>query len=146
MGAIAAAVVQMPGRSRGNHPICSFAAVGPHAQSLVAHQSPLAVNAPLAALADCSGYVVLMGVGLNCMTLLHLAEQQAGRNLFRHWAKVWTAIQSKWRRAAVPPVLTSSRRCLRRLSWRQGSVKVIGAFFLPKQHWILPPRPSAVTH
>jgi hypothetical protein len=27
-----------------------------------------------------------MGVGLNRMTLLHLAEQLAGRNLFRRWA------------------------------------------------------------
>ena len=29
---------------------------------------------------------VLMGVGLETMTLLHLAEEQAGRRLFRRWA------------------------------------------------------------
>jgi aminoglycoside N3'-acetyltransferase len=86
MGAIPAAVLQMPGRSRGDHPLCSFAAVGPHAQALIAPQRPLAVNAPLAALAAMNGSIVLMGVGLESMTLLHLAEQQAGRNLFRRWA------------------------------------------------------------
>lgn len=86
MGALPAAVVQMPGRSRGNHPLCSFAAVGPQAQMLVASQTPLAVNAPLATLAALTGYILLMGVGLESMTLLHLAEQQAGRNLFRRWA------------------------------------------------------------
>lgn len=86
MGAIPAAVIQMPGRSRGNHPLCSFAAVGPLAQTLVAGQAPFAVNAPLATLAAMNGYVVLMGVGLESMTLLHLAEQQAERNLFRRWA------------------------------------------------------------
>ena len=32
------------------------------------------------------GPVVLMGVGLTELTLIHLAEQLAGRNLFRRWA------------------------------------------------------------
>jgi len=86
MGAIPAAIVQMPGRSRGYHPLCSFAAVGPQARRLVANQAPLAVNAPLATLAELDGSVILMGVGLEGMTLLHLAEQRAGRNLFRRWA------------------------------------------------------------
>ena len=86
MGAVPAAVVQRPDRQRGNHPLCSFAAVGPLAAVLVATQAPLAVNAPLVTLAELQGYVVLMGVGLESMTLLHLAEQHAGRNLFRRWA------------------------------------------------------------
>jgi len=86
MGAIPAAVLQRPERSRGNHPLCSFVAVGPRAQTLVASQAPLAVNAPLAALVEETGSIILMGVGLECMTLLHLAEQHAGRNLFRRWA------------------------------------------------------------
>lgn len=86
MGALPAAVVQRPDRQRGNHPLCSFAALGPLAAVVVATQAPLAVNAPLTTLAELHGYVVLMGVGLESMTLLHLAEQQAGRNLFRRWA------------------------------------------------------------
>ncbi len=86
MGAISAAVLRMPQRIRGNHPLCSFAAVGPLAEELIAGQVPLDVNAPLRALAERDGFVVLMGVGLEAMTLLHLAEQRAGRILFRRWA------------------------------------------------------------
>lgn len=86
MGAIAAAVLARPGRVRGDHPGDSFAAVGPLARELVAGQRPLDVYAPLRALAESGGVVVLMGVGLDSMTLLHLAEQRAGRALFRRWA------------------------------------------------------------
>jgi len=86
MGAIPAAVCQMPQRVRGNHPLCSFAAVGPQAEELIMGQAPLDVNAPLRRLAEMGGFVALMGVGLEAMTLLHLAEQSAGRTLFRRWA------------------------------------------------------------
>lgn len=44
------------------------------------------VCAPLKALARAGDYVLLMGVGLERMTLLHLAEKEAGRELFRRWA------------------------------------------------------------
>ena len=86
MGALPAAVLATPGRVRGNHPLCSFAAVGPLADELVAAQQPLQVFNPLRSLAEAGGSVVLMGVGLTGMTLIHLAEQLAGRNLFRRWA------------------------------------------------------------
>jgi aminoglycoside 3-N-acetyltransferase len=86
MGAIPAAVLAMTGHVRGNHPLNSFVAVGPLAAELVRGQKPLGVYEPLAALARLGGYVVLMGVGLTSMTLLHLAEQRAGRTLFRRWA------------------------------------------------------------
>ena len=86
MGAIPAAMLAMSGRVRGNHPLCSFAAVGPLAEELVASQQPMQVFSPLRALAEAGGSVVLMGVGLTGMTLIHLAEQLAGRNLFRRWA------------------------------------------------------------
>ena len=86
VGAVPAAVVAMPLRVRGNHPRASFTAIGPLASQLIAGQSPQDVYAPLRALAQADGFVVLMGVGLDKMTLLHLAEQQAGRNPFRRWA------------------------------------------------------------
>ena len=87
MGAIPAAVVAWPGRVRGNHPLDSFTAVGPRAAELVQGQAPLDVYAPLAALARTGGFVLLMGVGLERMTLLHQAEKEAGRSLFRRWAR-----------------------------------------------------------
>lgn len=86
MGAIPASLVSMPHRGRGYHPLSSFSAVGPLAVQLVSGQEPLHVWAPLAALAEAGGSVVLMGVGLPEMTLLHLAEQRAGRSPFRRWA------------------------------------------------------------
>jgi len=86
MGAIPAAVLAMSGHVRGDHPLCSFSAVGSRAGELVAGQQPLDVYAPLRALAEMDGAAICMGVDLNRMTLLHLAEREAGRNLFRRWA------------------------------------------------------------
>jgi len=86
MGAIPAAALGWPGRARGRHPLDSFTAVGPRAAELVAGQVPLDVYAPLKALARAGGFVLLAGVGLERMTLLHLAEKEAGRTLFRRWA------------------------------------------------------------
>jgi aminoglycoside 3-N-acetyltransferase len=86
MGALPKAVLAMQAHRRGDHPLCSFSAIGPYAAELIAPQQPHQVYAPLRALAERDGVVVCMGVGLNRLTLLHLAEQQAGRELFRRWA------------------------------------------------------------
>jgi aminoglycoside 3-N-acetyltransferase len=86
IGAIPATVLAMPGRVRGDHPLNSFTAVGPLAEALIVGQSPKNVYAPLAGIAEADGCVVLMGVSLDKMTLIHLAEKQAGRNLFVRWA------------------------------------------------------------
>ncbi len=86
MGAIPAAALAMPERVRGNHPLCSFTAVGSLAEELISDQKPLDVFAPLRNLAETGGSVLLMGVGLESMTFIHLAERMAGRNLFRRWA------------------------------------------------------------
>lgn len=86
MGALAAAVVARPDRRRGDHPLNSFTAVGPLAATLVAGQAPLDVYAPLRALADHDGLVLCMGTGLTSVTAIHLAEQRAGRRMFRRWA------------------------------------------------------------
>jgi len=85
MGAIPAAVLARPERIRGNNPLCSFAAVGPRAD-LIREQRPLDVYAPLRILAARNGFALLIGVGLERMTLIHLAEERAGRTLFRRWA------------------------------------------------------------
>ena len=86
LGIFPATVVSRSDRFRGNNPLNSFAAVGPLAEKLVSGQKPLDVYAPLRALSDLDGSVALMGVGLDSMTLLHLAEQLAGRAPFRRWA------------------------------------------------------------
>jgi aminoglycoside N3'-acetyltransferase len=87
MGAIPRAVLERPGHQRGDHPLASFSAIGPLATELVGRQRGDDVHAPLRELAAHDGAVVLMGVGLTRMTLLHWAEQVAGREQFRRWAR-----------------------------------------------------------
>ena len=86
MGAIPERVLASPGRIRGEHPLCSFAAIGPLAQDLVTPQTHDDVMAPLRVLAEQAGVVLTMGVGLTSVTLLHLAEEMAERALFVRWA------------------------------------------------------------
>ena len=86
LGLIPHALVNMPSRKRGNHPLNSFAAVGPLAEDLVSGQTALDVYAPLRKLCELGGHVLLMGVDLNKATLIHYAEQVSGRALFVRWA------------------------------------------------------------
>lgn len=86
MGAIPTAVVNWPERIRGDHPLNSFAAIGPLARLLLQDQNSTDVYAPLRVLTGREGAIVLMGVGLERMTFLHYAEQAAGRIPFRRWA------------------------------------------------------------
>ncbi|NYI06789.1 AAC(3) family N-acetyltransferase [Allostreptomyces psammosilenae] len=87
MGALPAALIARRGARRGRHPHCSFAALGPLADELAAAQSPVDVYGPVRALAAAGGAVLLVGVGLNRMTALHLAEQRSGRRLFARCAR-----------------------------------------------------------
>ncbi|GHO89943.1 AAC(3) family N-acetyltransferase [Dictyobacter formicarum] len=86
MGLIPKYIVEHPQRVRGNHPLNSFAALGPLAETLIDGQDPLNVYAPLHTLTLMHGSIILMGVGLERMTFLHYAEQVAGRELFRRCA------------------------------------------------------------
>jgi aminoglycoside N3'-acetyltransferase len=86
LGTLPRVVLHRDGRLRQHHPISSFTSLGPVAERLVGTQAPSDVYAPLAALARLRGVVLLMGVGLNRMTLIHLAEKRSGRTLFRRWA------------------------------------------------------------
>jgi aminoglycoside 3-N-acetyltransferase len=86
MGAIPAAVLRREGRVRGDHPIDSFTSLGALASELIQGQTPADVHAPLRRLCELNGQVVLVGVGLESLTLLHYAEQVAGRRPFIRWA------------------------------------------------------------
>jgi aminoglycoside 3-N-acetyltransferase len=87
LGVLPAVLVGRGTGVRGDHPLNSFAAVGPLADELIAAQSPADVYGPVRELAARGGLVLLIGVGLNKMTALHLAEQQSGRRLFLRWAR-----------------------------------------------------------
>lgn len=87
MGVFAREVLLHKDSLRGNNPLNSFAAVGPDAARLVAGQSPRDVYAPFRALCERDGYVLLMGTGLESATIIHYAEQLAGRTPFVRWSK-----------------------------------------------------------
>lgn len=72
---------------RGHHPLNSFASIGPLAADLVGCQHPTNVYGPIRELAARGGRILLIGVGLNRMTAIHLAEQQSGRRLFLRWSR-----------------------------------------------------------
>ena len=86
MGALPAALLERD-RIRGEHPLNSFAAVGRLAGELIERQTYQDVYQPFASLIEHDGYVVLMGVGCTSMTLIHYAEERAGRSLFQRWAR-----------------------------------------------------------
>ncbi len=85
MGVLPKTIVNMKERARGNHPLCSFSAIGEKAELLIKDQKPLDVFNPFEKLIGENGSILLMGVDFDTMTLLHLAEKKAGRNLFRRW-------------------------------------------------------------
>lgn len=87
MGQFPKAVLEHQGRVRGDHPLNSFSAVGPLAAELIGGQSPDDVYSPLRSLCAGGGQVLMVGVDFTSLTLLHLAEHQAGRRLFVRWAK-----------------------------------------------------------
>lgn len=87
LGAFPATVIKRPGAVRGDHPLNSFAALGPLANDLIKMQNPTDVYGPIRQLAEYQGRILLIGVGLNRMTAIHLAEQESSRNLFLRWAR-----------------------------------------------------------
>ena len=86
MGAFPKFVLESEGSVRGNNPLNSFTALGTNAKRLVGRQSFKDVYAPLKQLCADDGYVLLMGVGLDKATIIHYAEQVAGRVPFVRWA------------------------------------------------------------
>lgn len=87
LGAFSAHVAARPDRVRCRLASGEFAAVGPLASRLIGAENPADVFGPLRALVEEDGAVILMGVGLTRMTLLHLAEVEAGRRPFVRWAR-----------------------------------------------------------
>lgn len=89
MGAIVECFRHYPGLQRSNHPHVSFAALGPQAVAVTADHSlehPLGEGSPLGRLYDLAASILLLGVGHDNNTALHLAEYRAA-----YPGKEWTA-------------------------------------------------------
>lgn len=87
MGAIPARLLADADAVRSDHPLNSFAALGPLAQEIIAAQDFLNVYGPYKAIyAAIPAFVILAGVDLTSATPIHFAEEKAGRRMFRRWA------------------------------------------------------------
>ncbi|HVM51913.1 MAG TPA: AAC(3) family N-acetyltransferase [Acidimicrobiales bacterium] len=86
LGATPAYVASHPDRVRSARS-GSLAAIGPLANQLMAAESDDDMFGPYRALVALGGRVLLIGVGLDRLTILHLAEVEAGRRPFIYWMR-----------------------------------------------------------
>ncbi|QUH30734.1 aminoglycoside N(3)-acetyltransferase [Vallitalea guaymasensis] len=80
MGVVAEMFRKWPGAKRSDHPARSIAAVGKHAEYITEEHDLSNIfgkNSPVDKLYQLNGYVLLIGVGYNKNTSLHLAETRA---------------------------------------------------------------------
>lgn len=88
MGKIAEAFRTWPGALRSIHPMSSMAALGPHAEAITQHHElaySLGDTSPMGKIYELDGQVLLIGVGHDRNSSLHLAETRArhGRRIRR---------------------------------------------------------------
>ncbi|HNT55006.1 MAG TPA: AAC(3) family N-acetyltransferase [Anaerolineaceae bacterium] len=84
MGSLPEALRLRTAAQRSNHPILSFSGIGvPELLKAQTLEEPLA---PIRALAELDGWVLLLGVNHTVNTSIHEAERQAGRRQFVRWA------------------------------------------------------------
>jgi len=84
LGTLPEALRNHPLAKRTTHPILSFAGI--NADFALATQTLFEPLAPIAALADQEGWVVLINVDHTANTSIHYAEKLAGRKQFLRWA------------------------------------------------------------
>jgi aminoglycoside 3-N-acetyltransferase len=84
MGVVAESLRQHLSAHRSQHPLLSFAGV--QVDAALNQQTLAAPLAPIQALMEAGGWVLLLGVDHTVNTSIHLAEKLAGRKQFVRWA------------------------------------------------------------
>lgn len=84
MGALPECLRRHPRARRSSHPILSFAGIG--VEDALARQTLEDPLAPIGALVEEDGWVLLLGVDHTVNTSIHWAEKVAGRRQFVRWA------------------------------------------------------------
>ncbi len=84
MGVLPEIIRKHPGARRSMHPILSFSGI--RVDQALATQTMEAPLAPIGALAEDNGLVLLIGVNHTVNTSIHYAEYLAGRKQFVRWA------------------------------------------------------------
>jgi aminoglycoside 3-N-acetyltransferase len=112
MGAVAELFRTWPGSRRSIHPLCSFSALGPNAETILANhdlESPLGERSPLAKLYELDATILLLGVGFDRCTAFHLAEQRAWplRQGVSQGAPITVDGRRQWVAYSEPPLLDS---------------------------------------
>ena len=84
MGIISETLRRHPDAFRSGHPVLSFAGV--NVRKYLEKQLLNEPFAPLAAMVDDGGWILLMGVNQTSNTSIHLGERLAGRKTYTRWA------------------------------------------------------------
>ncbi|GGE47410.1 AAC(3) family N-acetyltransferase [Pullulanibacillus camelliae] len=99
MGRIVEVFRCFPGVIRSDHPTESFAAWGHRKSEIIAHHSldfGLGEASPLARLYDLEAKVLLIGVGYENNTSMHLAEYRAGGTITENASPIFINDQREW--------------------------------------------------
>jgi aminoglycoside 3-N-acetyltransferase len=110
MGAVAEAFRTWPGARRSPHPATSMAALGRHADEITAcHElsDPLGPTSPSGALCRLNAKILLIGVGFNRCTALHLAEdiRWPDRPTVQEGAPIMIGGERQWVNFEVPQIM-----------------------------------------
>ena len=90
LGSMAETLRRLPDALRSSHPVLSFAGV--QVEPALSSQTIAEPLAPIAALENMGGWVLLLGVNHSVNTSLHYAEALAGRPQFTRWALTYDGI------------------------------------------------------